>query len=411
MGKLHMNFVNKIIEHLKQFVRRIRTSIIRNIMKINFKPYTKPTIVFESFGGRQVSDSPFAIYMELKGNPNINCVWSIKLKQKEYCEQHNIPYVVRRSVKWVMNMQRARVWVMNTRVPKWVRKPDYVQYIQTWHGTPLKKLGLDIKKVTMPNTTTDLYHQNFIYETHRWDALITANAYSTNIFKNAFDFHGQFLEVGYPRNDKLINTSSDEILKLKKKLGISENKKVVMYAPTYRDNEFAAKGQYLVKMPFSIEKLLNKLGKDTILILRMHYLIVGKMDLTKYNGKVMDFSQYSDISDLFLISDLLITDYSSVFFDYAYLKRPIVFFPYDYHEYKDELRGFYLNYERDLPGEIAWNKEQLVYLTATALINNTNQISEKMQKFYKTFCALHSGRSSVAVSNYILKLLHSDMKL
>jgi len=399
-----MNMMNSSIELLKGFVRRGRTIIIRNIMKLRFKPYRNPTIVFESFQGRQVSDSPFAIYEKLKNNSSVNCIWSIRLSQKEFCEKNNIPYMIRRSLKWAMSMQRARVWVINTRLPIWIKKPPYVQYIETWHGTPLKKLGLDIKKVTMPNTTTDMYHQNFVNETHRWDALVSANDYSTNIFRKAFDYHNKFLEVGYPRNDKLINSSSDEIRNLKQKLGIPSDKKVVMYAPTYRDNSFAAKGEYLFKMPFAIDKLLEKLDENAILILRMHYLIIGQLDLSKYDGKVLDFSRYQDISDLYLISDVLITDYSSVFFDYAYLKRPIVFFPYDYHEYKDDLRGFYLNYETDLPGEIAWNQNQLFNLVDESLGEN-NKPSARMESFYKKFCAYNSGRSSESVANYIMQLV------
>jgi len=399
-----MRIISSLMDQLKDFIRRLRTFVIRNIMKINFRPYFKPTIVFESFGGRQVSDSPYAIYEQLKDNPKVNCIWSIKLDQKHYCEQHHIPYAIRRSLKWVLAMEKARAWVINTRVPKWIRKPEFTYYVQTWHGTPLKKLGLDIKNVTMPNTTTEKYHQNFVLETHRWDALVSANDYSNKIFKSAFNYQQKFLEVGYPRNDKLINSNADDIMKLKMKLGIPLEKKVVMYAPTYRDNSFAEKGKYLFQMPFSIDKLLEKIGEDTVLILRMHYLIVGQLDLSKYNDKVLDFSQYHDISDLYLVSDLLITDYSSVFFDYAYLKRPIIFFPYDYNEYKDELRGFYLNYEKDLPGEIAWNEDQLLALTKKELWQK-KITSNKLEEFYQKFCSLHSGKSAECVAKDILKVI------
>lgn len=158
-----------------------------------------------------------------------------------------------------------------------------------------------------------------------------------------------------------------------------------MYAPTYRDNDFAAKGKYLFKMPFSIDQLLKTLGEDTVLILRMHYLIVSQLNLSMYQGRVFDFSDYHDISDLYLISDLLITDYSSVFFDYAYLKRPIVFYPYDYYEYKDELRGFYLNYKTDLPGNIAWNEQELLTLSNKELHNEEKMFQKKWKSSIKIF--------------------------
>lgn len=398
------------MNHAKSFIIRVRTVFIRNLMKINFRPYTKPTIVFESFGGRQVSDSPYAIYEIMKTNSNVKCVWSIKQSQQAYCEAHHIDYVIRRSLKWAVLMERAQVWVTNARIPKWVRKPGHVYYVQTWHGTPLKKLGLDILNVTMPNTTTEAYHQNFVSETKRWDTLISANSYSTKIFRKAFDFQNKIAEVGYPRNDKLINTTSTEISRIKQRLNIPIGKKIIMYAPTYRDNDFAAKGQYLFKMPFSINKLLEKLGEDTVLILRMHYLIVGQLNLTAYHGRVLDFSQYHDIADLYLISDLLITDYSSVFFDYAYLRRPVVFYPYDYNEYKDQLRGFYLNYEKDLPGEIAWNETELLTLIKKALQIVGKDNSMKMENFYQKFCQQHSGNSSVEITKNILKRIKTKNK-
>lgn len=393
------------VELLKKIVRKTRSLFIKGIMSLKFKPYDKPTVVFESFGGRQISDSPYAIYLKLKDRPDINCIWSIEKNQQEYCKNNNIPYAIRRTLKWVIHLQKARIWVINTRLPKWVKKPSYVHYIQTWHGTPLKKLGLDIKEVTMPNTNTEMYHQNFVNETHRWDALLSANNYSTNIFRKAFDYHNKILEVGYPRNDKLINTDKDTVRTIKQRLGIPENKKVVLYAPTYRDNSFVNKGEYLFKMPFSIERLLKKLGKDTILVLRMHYLIVSQLNLDKYDGQVMDFSKYHDISDLYLISDLLITDYSSVFFDFAYLKKPILFFPYDYSEYKDELRGFYLNYEKDLPGEIAWTQEELIRKADECLDFDYEAYNEKYKRFYTEFCPIHDGKSTDKIITYIDKYL------
>ncbi|MGA3513556.1 CDP-glycerol glycerophosphotransferase family protein, partial [Lactiplantibacillus plantarum] len=112
----------------------------------------------------------------------------------------------------------------------------------------------------------------------------------------------------------------------------------------------AAKGKYTFELPFRLADFRERFGQDAVLILRMHYLISNALAVSDYSDFVYDLSSYPNISDLYLVSDLLITDYSSGFFDYAYLQRPILFYPYDYHLYKDELRGFYLDYEKDLPG-------------------------------------------------------------
>lgn len=382
---------------------------MRWLFKSGHRPYEQPTIVFESFGGRQVSDSPYAIYRLFNElYPGFNFVWSIDRSLKKFCKQNQIPFVVRRTRKWVRTLEKSTYWISNARFPAWVKKPNYVTYIQTWHGTPLKKLGLDIENVSMPGTTTTKYHDNFVKEANRWDALVSPNDYSTRIFRSAFGFNNQILKVGYPRNDELINSNAEDIQTLKAQLGIPLDKKVVLYAPTYRDNQFAEKGKYTFELPFSLDEFKQRFGDDTVLILRMHYLIANAMDISDYTDFVYDFSNHPDISDLYLVSDMLITDYSSVFFDYAYLKRPILFYPYDYHLYKDELRGFYLDYEKDLPGQIANNEAELLSGIADCLSRPDMSDDKQFMKFYERFCAIDDGLSSLKVVNYVVHQIEKN---
>ena len=125
-----------------------------------------------------------------------------------------------------------------------------------------------------------------------------------------------------------------------------------MYAPTWRDDEFVSKGKYLFELKIDLDNLYKKLGDDYVILLRMHYLISNALDLSGYENFAIDVSNYNDVSELFLISDCLITDYSSVMFDYGILKRPQFFFAYDIDKYDKGLRGFYMNYMKDLPGPI-----------------------------------------------------------
>ncbi|ANZ62318.1 CDP-glycerol glycerophosphotransferase family protein [Secundilactobacillus paracollinoides] len=382
---------------------------MRFLFKSGHRPYDQTTIVFESFGGRQVSDSPYAIYRLFKElYPGFNFVWSIDRSLKKFCKENNIPFVVRRTSKWVRTLEKATYWISNARFPSWVKKPNYVTYIQTWHGTPLKKLGLDIENVSMPGTTTAKYHANFVKEANRWDALVSPNDYSTRIFRSAFGFNNQILKVGYPRNDELLNSSADDIQRLKEEMGIPLDKKVVLYAPTYRDNQFAEKGKYTFELPFSLDDFKKQFGEDTVLILRMHYLIANALDISDYTDFVYDFSSHPNISDLYLVSDMLITDYSSVFFDYAYLKRPILFYPYDYHLYKDELRGFYLDYEKDLPGDIANNESELLAGIKKDLQQPDMSHDARFMKFYKRFCAIDDGLSSLKIVNYVVHQIEKN---
>ncbi|RIM56428.1 CDP-glycerol glycerophosphotransferase family protein, partial [Staphylococcus arlettae] len=151
------------------------------------------------------------------------------------------------------------------------------------------------------------------------------------------------LEIGYPRNDILVNRANDEALQqeIREELNIPEGKKIVMYAPTWRDDEFIKKGKYTFELKIDLPKLQAALGDDYVILLRMHYLIANAMDLNGFEDFAIDVSHYDDISRLYLISDALITDYSSVMFDYGILKRPQFFFAYDIEKYDKNLRGFY----------------------------------------------------------------------
>ncbi|KRO01166.1 glycosyl glycerophosphate transferase [Levilactobacillus paucivorans] len=400
--------LRQVVKWVAQLADKVNLTYLSRLFRHGHTPYERPTLIFESFGGRQVSDSPYAIYrLFTRLYPEFNCVWSINRSQRHFCRQHDIPYVIRRTTRWVRLLGKASFWISNARFPLWIKKPDYLTYIQTWHGTPLKKLGLDIEKVTMPGTTTARYHANFVKEANRWDALISPNDYSTQVFRTAFGFNNQILKVGYPRNDALVNSTPAEITALKRKLGIPLDKRVVLYAPTYRDNQFAEKGKYTFDLPFSLAEFQQRFGKDTVLILRMHYLIANTLDIRGYEGVVFDFSRHPNISELYLVSDLLITDYSSVFFDYAYLKRPILFYPYDYQVYKDELRGFYLNYETELPGEIAHDESQLLSLISQKLATPDMSHDARFMAFYRRFCAIDDGQSSWKVVAYILQQIEN----
>ena len=392
--------------NLIKFLRKVKRRLLVYSFNINYKPYSQPTVIFESFGGRQISDSPLAIYEEMrKAHPEYRLVWVVNKSLAPQAEKDGYDYVIRGTFKWAQTIEKAQVWVENARLPQWVRKPEHIKLIQTWHGTPLKKLGLDIEKVTMPGTTTERYHQNFVKEANRWDVLISPNTYSTDIFRHAFGYQNEIAEIGYPRNDKLANPTEAQITELKRKMGIPLDKKVVMYAPTYRDNQFFQKGKYSFKLPFSLKQFQERFGEDTVLLLRMHYLISNAMDISGFEGFVYDVSGYADISELYLVTELLVTDYSSVFFDYAYLKRPILFYPYDYEVYKDELRGFYLDYQKDLPGEIAYNPTELRDGIERGLAELDMNGNQRFNTFYDRFCKINAGDASKKVSEKIQKII------
>ncbi|WP_066190668.1 CDP-glycerol:glycerophosphate glycerophosphotransferase [Gracilibacillus timonensis] len=394
----------ELTRYLKPKNKNLRRKIVQQYIftklpAISLFSNSKKTVVFESFHGKQYSDNPRAIYEYMKENyPSYQLYWSADKQSLSVFEKHQLQTLTRFSWKWLWTMSRADYWVINSRLPNWMTKSAKTKYLQTWHGTPLKKLGLDLDDVHMPGTNPEQYKYNFKQEALKWDYLVAPNRYSSNIFTRAFGFEGKVLETGYPRNDFIVNHQKDHetIDQIKQKLTIAPEKKVILYAPTWRDNQYFGKGRYKYQAELDLHMLQQELGEDYVVILRMHYLVADHIDLTGLDNFVVDGSTYEDIRELYLISDILITDYSSVFFDYANLKRPIIFFVYDLEEYRDTLRGFYFDFEQDAPGPLVKTNQQ-VLAEVKKLEQNVFEPSGTELAFYQRFCYLEEGKASEKV--------------
>lgn len=373
-------------------------------------PVKKGSVVFESFNGKDVSDNPLAIYKQLlKDDPTATkrCYFSVKPSEyrKLSSTYPDIHFIRRFTPGWVKYIARADFWVMNSRMPKWWKKNSQTTFIQTWHGTPLKKLGVDIDNVEIPGSSTAEYHQEFIDEAARWDYLIAPNQYSHDIFKSAFKYSGHFLDIGYPRNDVLYSgNNADSIAKIKQNLFGFQPKQVVMYAPTWRDDDFSEKGKYKFTLPFDLAEFFDNVSAETLLVIRPHYLVKDSINITGFEDRVKILADV-DINQLYLITDLLITDYSSVMFDYANLQRPMLFYPYDLAHYRDQLRGFYFDYNQDnLPGPMALHEADFYQiLKQYATEGNLTDYIANLNAFNEKFCSWENGEASKKVSQLILK--------
>lgn len=364
------------------------------IMKIMARLPVKDIIIFESFFGKQLSDSPKALYDYMKNDKayhHYRLIWSVKASFEPVFVASGCEFVRRGSFKWIMLMARARYWVNNTRQPDWLVKNSQTTYLQTWHGTPLKKLGTDIEEVTMPGTTTANYRVNFTRDTKKWDVLLAQNDYAANVFERAFQVDSdRIITTGYPRNDRLSNYNVAEIKAIKQRLKLPCNKKIILYAPTWKDNQSYRRGEYKAFLEFDLKTMYAELGKDYIVLIKWHYLIADHLTIpTEYEQFAIKVPQTIDINVYFLISDILITDYSSVFFDYAILKRPIIFFTPDWDAYQNEIRGIYPEISGALPG--------IMVQTTAALIRAIRLEQEPSTAFYDRFCYLEDGLATARV--------------
>lgn len=367
---------------------------LRKPMKVNW-------VFCESFFGKSYSDSPKYVYEYLsKTYPGkYKFIWVIDKKHTKIPYRHT--KVKRFSFRYAYYLARSKYYIFNGRQPEWVKKRKGNVFLQTWHGTPLKKLVFDLEDI---NSATPRYKNQTYKQSRAWDYLIAANQYSSDIFRRCFMYKKTMLETGYPRNDIMHYDNKEEIAaKVKAKLGIPKDKKTILYAPTWRDDEFYTKGRYKFSLKLDLQMLKEKLGNEYVILLRTHYFIADALDVSGLEGFAYNLSKYDDISELYLISDILITDYSSVFFDYANLKRPMLFFTYDLEKYRDVLRGFYINIEEELPGPLLFTTEEII-----GAINDIDRINEKYQEkyvaFYDKFCSWEDGHASRKVAEAVFNL-------
>ena len=368
-----------------------------------YVPIQSKTVFFECFLGQSYGDQPKYIYEEMlrRGmDREYTLIWALR-KEKMWtpipgkCKK--VSYL---SLRYLWAVMRSETIVNNSRFPYFVvTNPKSVQ-LQTWHGTPLKRLGLDQDEVYLPNTTTERYKANIIRSSKQWNYMLSQNHFSTEHFCSAFSLQEkQIWETGYPRNDilSLPESKRENIAsKVRAALHIPEGKRVVMYAPTFRDND-TKQAKYNHTFPFDLNEFAASLGEDTVLVLRLHYLVsrtVGK-DIREPN--IVDASSYPDITELYLIADLLITDYSSVMFDYAITGKPMLFYMYDLAIYRDMLRGFYFNLT-ELPGPMTGQYEQMLALAKDPAAFEA-EYADKYRKFQEKFDYLDDGHAAARVVN------------
>ncbi|MCD8821252.1 CDP-glycerol glycerophosphotransferase family protein [Staphylococcus gallinarum] len=369
-------------------------------------PIKENTILYESFLGRNYSDSPKAIFTYLLENDKDkwNHVWILNDKNLVENEQEfkneNVKIIKRFGWQYFYYVTVSKYFILNMRQPKWLYKKAEQIILSTWHGTPLKRLVFDMENVTSANKN---YKKDFYNQSRNWDYLIAANKYSEQIFESAFMYPKEnILTYGYPRNDILHNYTSEYKHHIKEKLNLPTSKKVILYAPTWRDDEFHSAGNYKFKLQMDLNRMRKEFGEEYVIALRMHYFISDNIDLTGFEDFAYDFSKYNDINDLYISSDILITDYSSVFFDFANLRKPILFFTYDIEKYQSMLRGFYIDVNNDLPGPLLRTNDELI--EAIKQIDLTvEKYKEKYETFYQKYCYLEDGNATKRIVDKVIK--------
>jgi CDP-glycerol glycerophosphotransferase (TagB/SpsB family) len=334
-------------------------------------------MVFESFGGKFCTDSPRAISDAMHAkDPSRTIYWSIVDFSVSYPE-YATPLLIG-SRAWFEVIQSAAILVNNNNFPFYFRKNPKQKYMQTWHGTPIKRIGLDA-----PSTyISPAYRELMKREADYWDILLAQNRFSADVLPGSFGYHGRVLTQGYPRNDALVSlTSDDQRQRVRSILGVSSDKIVVLYAPTWRDNARTNTGanEWIGYLDFSQAEA--GLGENYVFLLRGHHNVLHSVDQGSYQN-VIDVSDYPEVNDLILASDLLVTDYSSIYFDYLLTNKPIHLLSPDLSDYENHVRGFYLDYNSLVAGKLNQTTEDLVSeIAGTPSMEDSEKYQSLREKF------------------------------
>ena len=347
-------------------------------------PINKKRIFFESMWASKYSCNPRYLYEYIDKNyPEYECIWA--LRDQHVPIKGNGKRARRHSLKYFYYLATSRFLVNNVNFPgHYDKRPDQIE-IQTMHGTPLKTLGLDVPG----DFATKKSEEDFIEKCRRWDYLTVQSDFVANISKRCFLFERNFLKYGYPRTDILYTKNNEEdIRKLKEKMGLPLDKKVILYAPTWRLRD-------KFDLMLDLESFKKSLSDEYILILRLHHFSVNGWKQPPKDDFVYDLSRYDSVEELYLVSDIMITDYSSVMFDYAILDRPIILFTYDMMEYGEKLRGLYISIEENKPGPLLYTSKEVedAIVNIEKTENETRQFRKKFQeKFIQYECAISSEK-------------------
>ncbi len=418
--------VRRVRKMFKKILKSIVVSVYRCVTHL--VPVKKGLVVFDSFMGKSYTGSVRAVYEWMiahKPRKDFEPVWVFTREalKKGLPESPDCRIVTYGTIAYYRLMSRASVWVFDTRHEGYLVKKRSQRYVQTWHGTPLKKLGVDIETFSMRGETgavaggegsSDValikqkalknYRERVAEESKKWDVLISASPFTTEVFRRCFVYKNEMLECGYPRNDVLFADNVRDGASS----GSGTRKKNILYAPTWRDDNYSGEGGWYGYDPkLDIEALEKALGDEWTLTVKLHYLVKCKKSTFPKSSVESGFLRVADkgedMAGLLREADVLITDYSSVMFDYALLDKPMFFYTYDLERYRDELRGWYFDFEKEAPGPMSRDTESLIK-DITALDSDPAESlkwQEKRKAFKERFAAFEDGRASERVAGRI----------
>jgi len=366
--------------------------------------------LWEGVSGRQFAGNEKYLYMRVVEKfPNAVHVWVFQDQDGVDRNKDTLAgaTIVRRfSWAYIFHLATAKYLFTGTSLPAFYIKRLGTLFIQTWHGTPLKTLGFDIKSTTARDLNRNSTENVMFHQSRMWDYFVAPNQFSAEKFASAFKYSGELLKTGYPRNDLFYWDEERQrriARQVRQRLNIPDGKKIALYAPTFRDSDGFGKKTSVVRFPLDMDTMAKALRDDWVLIIRAHILTGGVFSVAPHSDFLRRafVDECDDPQELCLAADVLITDYSSILFDYANTRKPMVLFCPDHETYASRTRGLYFDPNEKFPGPIVTTTEQVV-----EAVRNSSQhapsFSAKYQAFVEEFCAWEDGSASDRVLDRVV---------
>lgn len=375
----------------------------------------KNTILYETRDGKSIVDSPYAMFIHMSGDSKYRQykhVWVIDINSEGIEDsipselRRNVTFVHRNTIEHVDYLLKSKYIITNSTLESFfVKRPGQV-YINTWHGTPLKYMGYDLKQ--------NMNHsQNVLRNFLMTDFILSPNEHTSNIFTDSYKlrdaYTGKILESGYPRIDLTLTSNGEDVLNKIRNQGtvVNDGKPIVLYSPTWKGKSVHKATDDIEQIKTEFFRLVEKFENQYNILIKVHPFIYRKF---KEEADIQDYlvSDLMDPNEVLSVTDILITDYSSIFFDFLVTEKPIIFYSWDRDLYHFE-RGMYLN-EDELPGPVTENIEELISALET-VDQITSEYKEKYKSLANRMVKYDDGHATERYVDYIFNNNHSSEKL
>ncbi|MFH0175035.1 CDP-glycerol glycerophosphotransferase family protein [Streptomyces cacaoi] len=371
---------------VSKLTRALRAAVLQAHYRVQLKlPLRADRAVFAAYWGRGHSCNPGALEAAFRTfAPQVRTAWIARPEHQSAVPPG--PRQVRpgTAAYWTA-LARSKYLVNNVNFDRrLVKRPGQV-FVQTQHGTPLKHMGLDLQE--RPAAARDMDFAELLRGVDKWDYVLSANRHTTLTWERVYPGRYETLEYGYPRNDVFQRATSADVARLRESLGIPRDTVALLYAPTHRDYRRVQRSH------LDLERVLRRLGPRFVILARAHYW--QEAPAGRPVPGVIDVTDHPSVESLCLASDALVTDYSSLMFDYAGLDRPIVIHADDWEAY-EAARGTYFDLRACPPGAVARSEDELIDIFATGHWRGSRS-AQLRAAFRERFCPYDDGRAAERV--------------